>query len=79
MYITFRSQRGIGQVAKEMSFGKDITFKFACLDAGEGERWSIISEAQLKTQFPKIFKNVNCRWYKPFALSLLNLMRFCIH
>ena len=32
MYITFRSQRGIGQVAKEMCFGKDISLKFACLD-----------------------------------------------
>ena len=60
MYITFRSQRGIGQVAKEMCFGKDISLKFTCLDAREGKRWSIISEAQLKVQFPKIFENVNC-------------------
>ena len=35
MYITFRSQRGIGQVAKEMCFGKDISLKFTCLDARE--------------------------------------------
>ena len=45
MYIAFRSQRGIGQVPKEMCFGKDVSLKFACLDAREGERLSIISEA----------------------------------
>ena len=28
----------IGQVAKEMGFGKDISLKFACLDAREGGR-----------------------------------------
>ena len=56
----FRSLRGIGQVAKEMCFGKDISLKFAGLDAKERERWSIISEAQLKVHFPKIFENVSC-------------------
>ena len=59
MYITFRSQMGIRQVAKETCFGKDISLKFACLDAREGERWWIILEPQLKVQFPKIFENVN--------------------
>ena len=60
MYITFRSQRGIGQVAKEMCFGKDISLKFACLDAKEGERLSIISKAQVKAQFLNIFEHVSC-------------------
>ena len=60
MYITFRSQRGIGQVAKEMCFGKDISLKLACLDAREGERLSIILEAQIKAQFLNIFENVSC-------------------
>ena len=60
MYITFRSQRGIGQVPKEMCFGKDISLKFACLDAREGERLFIISEAQVKAQFLNIFENVSC-------------------
>ena len=59
MYITFRSQRGIGQVGKEMCFGKDISLKFTCLHARAGKPWSIISEAQLKVQFPKISENVN--------------------
>ena len=60
MYITFRSQRGIGQVAKEMCFGKDISLKFTCLDAKEGERLSIISKAQVKAQFLNIFEDVSC-------------------
>ena len=54
MYISFRSQRGIGEV-EEISFYEDVSLRFACSDAREGERWSIISEAQLKLQFPKIF------------------------
>ena len=41
MYVTFRSQWGIGEVAKEMGFGKDISLKFASLDSRDGERWSI--------------------------------------
>ena len=60
MHITFRSQRGIGEVAEEICFHEDASFKLACSNAREGERWSIISEAQLKLQFPKIFQNVNC-------------------
>ena len=60
MHITFRSQRGIREAAEEMCFGEDISLKFTCLDAREGERWSIISEAQLKLKFPKIFRNANC-------------------
>ena len=61
MYITFRSQRGIGQVPKEMCYGKDISLKFVCLDAREGERLSVISEAQVKARFLNIFENVSCR------------------
>ena len=38
MYITFMSQRGIGEVAKEMCFGEDFSLKFACLDARKGGR-----------------------------------------
>ena len=38
MYTTFRSQKRIEEVAKEMCFGKDISLRFACLDAREGER-----------------------------------------
>ena len=60
MYITFRSQRGIGQIVKEKCFGKDISLKLACLDAREGERFSIILEAQVKVQFLNIFENVSC-------------------
>ena len=59
MYITFRSQGGIGEVAKEMGFGEDISLKFARLDSRDGERWSINSEAKLKLEFPKIFENVD--------------------
>ena len=59
MYVTFRSQRGI-EVPKEMCFGEYIYLKFACLDAREGERWSINSEEQLMLQFTKSFKNVDC-------------------
>ena len=59
MYVIFRSQRGIEEVAKEMCFSKDISLKFACLDVREGERWSIHSEAQLKLQFPKNFERVD--------------------
>ena len=33
MLITFRSQGGIGEVAKEMGFGKDISSKFSRLDS----------------------------------------------
>ena len=58
MYITFRSQGGIGEVAKEMGFGEDSSSKFACLNATEGEQLSINSKEQLKLEFPKIFKNV---------------------
>ena len=47
MHITFRSQRGVGEVAEEMCFYGDASLKFACWDAREGERWLIISEAQL--------------------------------
>ena len=43
-----------------MGFGEDISLKFTCLDAREGERWSINSETQLKIEFPKIFENVDC-------------------
>ena len=60
MYITFKLQRGIGEVAKEMCFGEDICLKFAYLDAREGERWSINAEEQLKHQFTKSFENVDC-------------------
>ena len=60
MHITFRSQRGIRELVEEICFHKDASFKLACADAREGERWSIISEAQLNLQFPKIFQNVNC-------------------
>ena len=59
MYITFRLQRGIGEVAEEMCFGEDIYLKFACLDTREGERCSINSEEQLELQFPKSFENVD--------------------
>ena len=59
MYITFRSQGGIGEVAKEMGFGEDISLKFTRLDSRDGERWSINSEALLKLEFPKIFENVD--------------------
>ena len=59
MYIIFRSKRGIGEVAKEMCFGEDVSLKFAWLNTREGERWSINSEAQLKLQIPKIFERVN--------------------
>ena len=59
MYVTFRSQGGIGEVAKEMGFGEDMFLKFARLDSRDGERWSINSEAQLKLEFPKIFENVD--------------------
>ena len=59
MYITFRSQKGMREVAEEMCFGEDIYLKFTCLDAREGERWSINSEEQLKPQFPKSFENVD--------------------
>ena len=59
MYIIFRLQRGIEEVAKQMCFGKDISLKFACLDAREEERWSINSETQLKLQFPQIFERVD--------------------
>ena len=47
------------EVAKEMCFAEDISLKFACLDAREGERWSINSEAQLKLRFSKIFERVD--------------------
>ena len=47
MHIIFRSQRGVGEVAEEICFYKDVYLKFVCLDAREGERWLIISEAQL--------------------------------
>ena len=46
MCFTFRSQWGIGEVAKEMGFEGDISLKFACLDAREGERLLINLEAQ---------------------------------
>ena len=59
MYITFRSQGGIREVAKEMDFGKDISLMFVCLDSRDGERWSIDSEAQLKLEFLKVFENVH--------------------
>ena len=59
MYITFRSQGGLGEVAKEMDFGEDISLKFARLDSRYGERWSINSEVQLRLEFPKIFENVD--------------------
>ena len=60
IYITLTSQGRIGEVVKEMGFGEDISLKFTCLDAREGERWSINSETQLKIEFPKIFENVDC-------------------
>ena len=60
MYITFRSRTGIGEVAKEICFGEDIYFQFACLDAIERKQWLINSEEQLKLQFPKSFENVDC-------------------
>ena len=47
MHITFRSQRGVREVAEEMFFDGDASLKFACWDAREGEQWLIISEAQL--------------------------------
>ena len=48
MYITFRLQGGIGKVAKEMGFCKDISLKLDCLDAQNGEEpRSINLEAQL--------------------------------
>ena len=56
--ITFRPLRGIGKVAKEKCFEGGISLKFACLDAREGERRSINSEAQLKLQFPKISMSI---------------------
>ena len=58
--LTFRSQRGIQEVTKEMCFDEDVSLKFACLAAGEGERCSIISEGQLKFHFPKIYENFDC-------------------
>ena len=60
MYITFTSQGGIGEVAKKMGFGEDISLKFTRLDSRDGERWSINSEAQLKLEFRKTFQNVDC-------------------
>ena len=60
MYITFRSQTGIGEVPEEMCFGEDIYLQFACLNAIKGKRWLINSEEQLKLQFPKSFENVDC-------------------
>ena len=33
MYITFRSQEEMGEVTKEIGFGKDICWKFARLDS----------------------------------------------
>ena len=47
MHITFGSQRGVGEVAEEICFYGDVSLKFACWDAREGERWLIISEARL--------------------------------
>ena len=38
MYITFKSQTGIGEVTKEICFGEDIYMQFAWLDAIEGKR-----------------------------------------
>ena len=59
MYITFRSQGEIGEVAKEMGFDEDISLKFTRLDSRDGERWSINLEAELKLEFPKIFENAD--------------------
>ena len=56
MYITFRSQSGIGKVAKNMGFGKDIVLKVLYLDKREGERWPINSKVQLKLEFQKFLK-----------------------
>ena len=81
MYITFRSQGGIGEVAKEMGFGEDSSSRFACLNTTEGVRLSINSKEQLKLEFPKIFENVGriVLRYKPFALSQQNLTYFHNH
>ena len=43
-----------------MCFYEDVSLKFFCSGVREGEQWSIMSEAQLKLQFPEIFQNVNC-------------------
>ena len=59
MYITFRSQGGIGEVAKKRGFSEDIFLKLPRLDAGDGERCSINSKVQLKLEFPKMFENVD--------------------
>ena len=59
MYITFRSRTGIGEVAKEICFGEDIYFQFACVDEIEGKQWLINSEEQLNLQLPKSFENVD--------------------
>ena len=39
MYITFRSQRRIGE-AKKMGFDEYFSMKFAHLNARDGEQWS---------------------------------------
>ena len=37
MYITFRLETGIGEVAEEMCFGEDFYLQFAWLDTIEGK------------------------------------------
>ena len=44
MYIIFRSQEGIGEVAKEVDFNEGISLKSAHLNARDGERGLINSK-----------------------------------
>ena len=69
MHITFRSQGGIGEVAKEMGFGENISLKFSHFDWRDEELGGTV-----KSWVSKDWKCWPSPRYKPFVLSLLNLI-----